>query len=70
MNQWISVKDGLPPKNKNVLVFSNRGKIDIGFVCPRTGEFDTFQLEAFWLMEQNESAAYTHWMPLPEPPTE
>jgi len=71
MSKWISVEDRLPDTDINVI-----------FICKRhneicVGERDKY-LENMWLdylqidsdgdpMDEYE---VTHWMPLPEPPTQ
>lgn len=60
---WISVEDRLPEKFRNVLCYSNKGQIAISCV-DASGELDTFHLEA-----ENCAEWYTHWQPLPSPPS-
>lgn len=55
-NEWVSVKDGLPPKLTLVLV-CNHGIYDIAFVGDRGN----------WV---NKLFEPEYWMPLPEPPKE
>ena len=59
---WISVKDGLPERNQNVLI-------------AREKPFHTYLLTAFQrdgVFHSNQDAIMlgkvTHWMPLPKPP--
>lgn len=68
--EWISVKDSLPEKNKNVLLFMKNNThswVQIGisddfypswFVCDACLDH----------VEINFDELVTHWMPLPEPP--
>lgn len=60
---WISVKDKLPVRRVNVLVYYpgyRGGRIDIGCLCSDG-----------WTMEKwGKWGPVTHWMPLPEPPKE
>lgn len=62
-NKWISVKNkkNRPPFNKNVLGYSNKGRIDITFT-QIDGEFDDVNF--------SEDEDITHWQPLPNPPDE
>ena len=64
MPKWISVKDELPPRERNILAVNGHGRIKI---------------LAFWKKEEKrwtwiEDSRFTHWndithwMPLPEPP--
>jgi hypothetical protein len=73
MNEWISVKDGLPNKDENdprwsveVLFKTNSFGIHSGYLWLEDGKND------FW-MDTSENLEYndkivTHWMPLPEMP--
>lgn len=61
-NDWVSVKDKLPPSKKNVLVcIENRG-ISIGYYNRRKDD---------WFTECNETWGFniTHWQYLPKLPT-
>ncbi len=60
MSKWISVKDKLPEKHKEVLTFR-----------PEPDEIIISYLS--WMLDgqpiwQDEVSNYTHWMPLPKPP--
>lgn len=64
MMNWISVKDRLPEKNQNVLVYQKGGvhggnEIDIEYL----------QGDGFWA-DQGIMSEISHWMPLPEKPKE
>jgi hypothetical protein len=56
MNEWISVKDRLPEKGKDVLCVDHRGAF-IG--CFSDG---------IWYDVDSCNVPVTHWMPLPELP--
>lgn len=74
--QWISVADRLPEKNKNVLLFSKEtstviGKYLNGLFFTETSirsngnkELGTYVEFSYKVVNLN----VTHWMPLPEPP--
>lgn len=56
---WISVKDRLPEKNQEVLVYRESDGIIISYLS--------------WMLDNDpiwsdEVSDYTHWMPLPEVP--
>ena len=59
VGEWISVKERLPKKRKNVLVRYGNGRIDFDWI-------DSTQCFVF----ENLYGRVTHWMPLPEPPEE
>ena len=60
MAEWISVKDRLPMKNYRVLVYRPEMKeSDVGAVSVQFG----------WNCRRKKTDI-THWMPLPEPPSE
>ncbi len=60
MAEWISVKDRLPMKNDRVLVYRPEMKeSDVGAVSVQFG----------WNCRRKKTDI-THWMPLPEPPSE
>lgn len=60
---WISVKDRLPEKHKEVLTFRKdyygNDEIIISYLSWMCGE------DPIWA---DEVSNYTHWMPLPSPP--
>lgn len=56
VQEWISVKDRLPEKNTDVLIYNIEEYIGSDFLT-KDGKW-------FW----NEELPPTHWMPLPEPP--
>ena len=63
VQEWISVKDRLPPPNKLVLCWWQSGdgeKEHYGFA--------TFQSHGVWYVSNEGMPEVTHWMPLPEPP--
>lgn len=58
-NQWIDVKDRMPEEDKEVLICSQWGTIDVGW------HYDTY-----WATEHNtyeDDGDVVAWMPLPEP---
>ncbi len=60
--EWISVKDRLPEKFKDVLCFFP--KKDYGNMMA----VDYMETEDGWFARQLKWGVPTHWMPLPEPP--
>lgn len=64
---WISVEDELPPKEKNVLIWSSGSKeVMIGYYIGRnwqrkTNDFYSYVDDGYW-------HNVTHWMPLMAPP--
>jgi hypothetical protein len=61
-NQWISLDDRLPPDNELVLVNHDGTGIEMA-----TRHSDG-QWVICWTGFKTSGIAYTHWMPLPEPP--
>jgi hypothetical protein len=60
LSEWISIDDRLPKIAEDVIVFSdNKFQIDIGF-----------RMNNKWHSDRGELPTVTHWMPLPNPPTE
>lgn len=59
--EWVSIEDGFPADGLTVLVFSQSdGMFGIGF-------WDS----ECWIDQTSETIyGVTHWMPLPEPPTD
>lgn len=58
--EWISIKDEMPDKMRRVIAFS-----------PAMEESDTGGISVQWgWMCHNPKTDFTHWMPLPEPPSE
>lgn len=60
--QWIPVGERLPPDNVAVLVNHDPGGVEMAF-C-QDGQWGVSHANVL-----GSGAAYTHWMPLPEPPT-
>jgi Protein of unknown function (DUF551) len=81
MSQWILIEDKLPEIKKNVLLINDR-RTDgpyIGFMDIREnyiwenrwGDIDLSEHKEFWVINDEPACAinaFTHWMPLPEPP--
>lgn len=74
--EWISVKDRLPERNDPVVLLNTsrwentghfeRNIYDCGYLC-KTGS------TTYWAIRGQRATAledYTHWMPLPPPPTD
>lgn len=71
MNEWISVKDLLPPVNQNVLFLNGKQEVVFGFFRPDPPPVDNWAtLDSIWIndMSYDVIGNATHWMPLPEPP--
>nr|DAO70603.1 MAG TPA: Protein of unknown function (DUF551) [Caudoviricetes sp.] len=65
--QWISVKDGMPENEKQVILLRRNGKVSRAEVR-KIGETVRFRLYS----EEDDYSPVTHWaafpaMPLPEP---
>jgi len=58
-NEWISVKEKLPPEEELVLLL-DCGEVELGFLA--NGEFLARRSDTY--------TRVTHWMPLPEDPRE
>ena len=62
MSEWISVKDRLPEKGKDVIAYRNRTKeLLFCVLCEKHWESKNAILSL---------GAITHWIPIPEPPKE
>lgn len=73
-NKWISVKDRLPEEKKMVLAYTPvDGFMFVGFYDKSS---KSYRLSKEWCIVtamrgiQKVTKKVTHWMPLPEPPTE
>ena len=64
MNNWISVKDGLPEKYTHVLCFFPKKEYGSQI------EIDYMESEDGYFARQFKWGAPTHWMPFPTLPTE
>ena len=61
VQEWISVKDGLPKNGKEgVLIALRWGEVDIGWY--ENGRWGS------QFVDEYEDGEVTHWMPLPFPP--
>lgn len=65
MNEWISVKDRLPEKDVEVLVYTRNR-----FVSTLDHEDIDYLEENGKFHRYNGNQYISHWMPLPEPPKE
>lgn len=62
-SEWISVKDRLPVAKKVILAYESAfDSMSMAFRLPDTEEF--INVGDYYALD-----AVTHWMPLPEPPT-
>ena len=72
VQEWISVKDKLPPYNRNVLVYrpNMAMKILVDTYDGYYGDDDDEWYEGWALYggDTHGNPVITHWMPLPEPP--
>jgi len=60
LSDWISIDDRLPKVGEDVIVFSDdKYQIDIGFLIDKK-----------WYSDRGLLPTVTHWMPLPNPPSE
>lgn len=59
MNEWISIKERLPDKHKEVLCYRESDGIIISYLSWMLDG------EPIWCDEVSD---YTHWIPLPKPP--
>ena len=67
--EWISVKDRLPRKKQEVIIFApsiNNKDETIYAVCLYWNEFLQYDLEVDKYCQP--TVCVTHWQPLPEPP--
>ena len=72
MSEWISVEDRLPGKGDDVQVYCSDTKEQmVGFSLGYGGrfQFGTYPIEGSDLRGMLICRP-THWMPLPEPPTD
>lgn len=60
--EWISVKDGLPKKNTNVLCYFKYEPHSPNVICE-----NVYYGYGLWM---SETSKVTHWIPLPNPPKE
>jgi hypothetical protein len=69
MGEWISVKNSIPEKNKDVLVFLSRGEIQIRHRLDEEYLDDPDIYNRISWSDQGIINDVTHWMPLPEAPS-
>jgi hypothetical protein len=67
MNKWISVKDELPDKDQDVLIYRGNHISDMMYVYTYLGNNEWEDDYGYWSRTDDEGI--THWMPLPTPPT-
>ncbi|OQA32577.1 MAG: hypothetical protein BWY56_02218 [Acidobacteria bacterium ADurb.Bin340] len=79
-HQWIPCAERLPEPDQEVLIYldeNSNGMIELGYtslVTIATYLGDMGECESDWDADANapieDGCVPTHWMPLPEPPTE
>lgn len=67
MSEWISVKERLPEKGQNVLVFATSKYIGTEKIS--IDRLEEGERDSIWFFTHGWFDV-THWMPLPEPPKE
>jgi hypothetical protein len=60
-SQWVPIEERLPPDNVSVLVNHEMSGVEMAF--RQEGQW-----VISWTDHMHSGCAYTHWMPLPEPP--
>lgn len=60
VTQWVSIQDKMPDNNDRVLMFNN------GVI--KTDIFNI--LKDVWYEDDKRKCDFTHWMPIPPPPTD
>lgn len=63
MSEWISVKDRLPQLCERVLI----NELSVGVISAYRETETEFRCDSMW---SESIERITHWMPLPEPPTD
>ena len=63
VQEWISVKDGLPEDWTDVLILSRFGFLETAVYTGAPGKW-----RVGWNGDMLEANSITHWMPLPNPP--
>lgn len=66
-NRWINVKDRLPEKDEDVLIYRGQFRGHLINVYTYLGNNEWEDEYGYWSRTDDEGI--THWMPLPEPPT-
>ena len=66
--EWISVEDRLPEENTDVLIYRGGFIGDLMNVYTYNGHNEWEDEYGYW--SRTEDEGITHWMYLPEPPTE
>lgn len=74
MNEWVSVKDGLPEKSGEYLVYIKHHIFDdvyrdIIMIVGYSEKYKLFNASDFSKINDSAFTDVTHWMPLPEPPS-
>lgn len=73
--EWIKCSERMPDDEADVLCFGQYGDNDIDEECYQfMGWLSSKGIKGIWRVSdgdsQNRRAKVTHWMPLPEPPSE
>lgn len=69
MSEWIKCSEQMPESSEDVTVFSRSKGVINGYYFGWTGESRNWYAACGEYEGQIEDDV-THWMPLPEPPTE
>lgn len=66
--EWISVKDRVPDKYQDVLVYLTRGEIDVRYRLGEEYPDDPDVYNRYVWSDQGVANDISFWMPLPKPP--
>lgn len=69
-NNWVSIKDKLPERDKKVLVFITSNDLNKEWSDIRIDAIHTRKGKKYWSHFSGliTNVVITHWMPLPSPP--
>lgn len=71
MREWIKCSERMPEEGQEVIVMDNdRGKVQSGMILETGYPAGMGNVFVDFNEEYYQVTNVTHWMPLPEPPTE
>lgn len=70
MTQWIKCSERLPEEFADILVCTEDSQVHEGYYFVYADNTPVWKVYCYSKLYANDAGIVTHWMPIPEPPTE